>query len=184
MAWQSSPFHRFQGWKILALLFVTLAYSAWFSLIGPFSKLAGLAPGMPLEAQFSYSGDYARQVLGQLDEAGQRAKLISLLFDVPYMILNALLFEALIGFGIRRLNLTKPIWSLLFILPLAFLLFDFAEDAFLALTVVTDSPVTAALASMSTPLKFISFIGAILASLILSLSGLIYWLVKGRQSAS
>ena len=166
----------------MALVAVTMLYSYWFAVIGPFSKLAALAPGLPLESQFSYSGQYAVETLAQLDEAGERAKLSSLFFDLPYMVLNALMFEALIAFGIRRLNLIKPIWSFLFILPLAFLMFDFAEDAFLALTVVTGSELTGTLAGLATPAKFVTFIGAIVSALLLSVSGLIYWGVKGRNA--
>ena len=182
MAWQNSPFHRFQGWRILALIAVTALYSYWFAVIGPYAQLEGLAQGMPLEGHFSYSGAFAVDTLGQLDEAGPRAKLFSLLCDVPYMILNALVFEALIGFGIRRLNLIRPVWTLLFVLPIAFLLCDFAEDAFLALTVVSGSPITGTLAGIATPLKFITFIGASLAGLAMGLMGLIYWVFRGRKA--
>jgi len=186
MAWENSPFHRFYGWRILALIAVTMAYSYWFAVIGPYAKLEGLAPGMPFEGQFTYDGAFAAKTLGQLDAVGQRTKLISLFFDLPYMVLNALVFEALIAFGIRRMNLTKPVWSMLFILPIAFLIFDFAEDAFLALTVVSGSSVTGTLASLATPAKFITFMAASFAGLILSVLGLLFWLIKGRndQSAS
>ena len=178
------PFHRFQGWKILALIGVTTVYSVWYSVFGPYAALSALAPGLPLESQLYYDGEYAVSILSQLDAAGQRAKLISLLFDVPYMILNALVFEALIAFGIRRWSLNRPIWSLLFALPIAFLLIDFAEDSFLALTLVSGSTTLGAMAGIFTSVKFLTFSLAALAALIMGGSGLVYWLIKGRKAGN
>ena len=184
MTREHSPFHRFQGWKILALMLVTFIYSFWFSVLGPFAALSDLAPGMPLESRGFYTGEYAVSVLSQLDAAAQRAKLISLLFDVPFMILNALVFEALIGFGIRRFELKRPAWSFLFILPIAFLLIDFAEDSFLALTLVSGSTALGSIAGVLTFVKFIAFFTAALAGLLMGLGGLIYWGIQFQRRQS
>jgi len=39
----SSPFHRFLGWKILALIAVLLAYSFWYTGPGFYGQLSRLA---------------------------------------------------------------------------------------------------------------------------------------------
>jgi hypothetical protein len=184
MDYRHSPFHRFRGWHILALMAVTVLYSYWFTVIGPYAKLAGLAPGMPLEEHAFYSGAHAVDVLGQLGAAGEKAKLISLLCDIPFMILMALTFEALIGFGIRRMKLIKPIWSLLFILPILCLLVDFSEDSFLALTLVTKSEILGSIAGFFTGLKFWVFYPTSLISLVMGVAGLCVWIMsRFRKSA-
>lgn len=183
MDYSTSPFHRFTSWKILALLAVTLAYSLWFTTSGPYSALSDLAPGMPLEEQGFYTGNYAVETLEQLNSDGRRAKFISLIFDIPYMILWALVFEALIGFGVRRLAFIRPVWTLLFVLPIAFLLTDFAEDSFLALTLVTGSEIMGAFAGVMTFLKFLTFTAAGLIGFGLSVAGLVVWSLKDRSKA-
>ena len=170
------------GWKILVLLGVTLAYSVWYTTMGPYSQLAGLAPGMPLEERGFYTGADAVKTLGGLSETGAQKKYISLIFDVPYMILWALLFEALIGFGIRRMNKTKPIWGLLFFLPIAFLLTDFAEDSFLALTLATGSELLGSIAGVLTALKFFAYMAAALSGIGMSLTGLYVWAFKSKSA--
>lgn len=175
----TSPFHRFHGWHILALLAVTIAYSAWFTSIGPYGKLADLGPGFPLEARGFYTGQQAVETLSQLDARGATTKYISLLFDVPFMVLFALSLEALIAFGIRRMTLTNIRWNLLFILPIAFLLLDFSEDSFIALTLATGSPLLGTIAGIMTFLKFAVFIPATLIAIAMGLAGLIAW-IKNR----
>ncbi len=181
MTYESSPFHKFMGWKIWALLGVTLIYSIWFTTVGPYGALSGLAVGMPLEGQVYYSGAAAVEVLSQLDENGRAIKLLSLVCDIPFMILWALVFEAMIGFGIRRMSLNKPQWSLLFVLPIAFLLTDFAEDSFLALTLVTQSEILGSIAGVMTFTKLLAFTAAALTGLCLGTLGLASWLIKGRR---
>lgn len=178
MNYKNSPFHRFQGWQILVLLAVTFAYSYWFVVIGPYAKLANLAPGLPLEARGFYTGAQAVDALSGLNAEGTRAKFISLACDVPYMVLTALSIEALIAFGIRRLNFTNIKWNFLFILPIAFLLFDFAEDSFLALTLATDSVTLGAIAGIFTPLKLATVLPATLIAIVMSITGLLVWTVQ------
>lgn len=181
MDYSNSPFHRFQGWHILILLTVTFAYTYWFVVIGPFSKLATLAPGLPLEERGFYTGAQAVEALSGLGAEGTRAKFISLACDVPYMILTALSLEALIAFGIRRLNFTNVKWNFLFILPIAFLLFDFAEDSFLALTLATDSTLLGSIAGILTPLKLAAVIPATIIAVVMGVTGLIAWGVQSLR---
>ena len=55
-----------------------------------------------LQGRGFYSGATAVEILGRLDAAGQKAKYLALIFDVPYMIMQALVFEGLIAFGKRH----------------------------------------------------------------------------------
>jgi len=176
MDYNASPFHRFPGWKTLALITVLIVYSLWYVGPGPYGKLAALAPGMPMEERFFYSGNDVVSVFAGLDAGGRRSKLISLLFDLPYMILNMLAFEALIAFGIRRLKLASK-WNMLFILPTAFLFADFFEDSFLALTLYSSNTVLGTLAGIFTALKFLTFCAAFLVSIAMGAAGryLISW---------
>ncbi len=183
MAWQNSPFHKFQGVRTLVLIGVTLAYTAWYVSVGPYGQLAGLAPGMPLEERGFYTGQFAVDTLAQLTPEGERTKLISLAFDFPYMILTALMYEAMIAFGLRRLDKRHPRWNLLFALPILFVIVDFAEDSFLALTLVSGSIILGSLAGVLTVIKFLVFIPVTLVALIMGVWGLGYWFFKGRQSA-
>lgn len=182
MDYSKSPFHKFMGWKTLALLVVTMAYSIWFTGPGPYGQYAALFPGKPLEELGFYSGQYAVSTLSALDEDGRATALTALIFDVPYMILLALSCEALIAFGLRRLPLKGPVWPMLFVLPIAFLLSDFAEDSALALTLVTESEIIGSIAGFMTGMKFFTVMAAMLTGFVLSVSGLIYWGVKSLKS--
>jgi len=138
----SSPFHRFQGWRILALFAVFAAYTLWYTGPGFFGQMSSMS---------GYSS---------LQE--------TLIFDVPYMILQALVFEAFIAFGMRHIKPKNPKWNLLFILPIGFLLVDFLEDSFIALTLSTSSIFLGTIAGFMTALKFAVFIPAIVVSLIIN----------------
>lgn len=122
-----------------------------------------------------YSGAAAVETLAQLDAAGRKTKYLALIFDVPYMIMQALVFEALIAFGLRHIKLQNPKWNLLFLLPIGFLLADFAEDSFIGLTLASGSVVLGTLAGYMTALKFIMFIPAIIVSLIMTFGGIFAW---------
>lgn len=182
MDYANSPFHKFPGWRTLALFAVTITYSIWFATIGPYGQYAALMGGPPLEELGFYSGQQAVAALSELDAAGVRTAYTALAFDIPYMILLALLAEALIAFGLRRLPLKGPIWPMLFVLPIAFLLSDFAEDSFIALTLATKSELLGSIAGFMTALKFFTLIAAMLAGLVLSVTGLFYWFFKGRKT--
>ena len=183
MNYIGSPFHKFRGWQIWALLIVTFVYAAWFTGPGPYGQYVKLVvPGPPLEELGYYSGQTAVDTLSALKAAGhQNTVLKALLFDIPHMITLALLCEALIAFGIRRLPLTHKFLPLLCILPIAFLLSDFAEDGFIALTLVTESKVLGTAAGIMTALKFVTILAAGITGIVFSVFGLIYWLFKGRK---
>lgn len=182
MEYETSPFHRFFGWKIAVLFIVTACYGFWHSNIGPYADLANLAPGLPLEERGFYTGQEAVTSLSDLNVSGQRTKLWALVLDIPNFILLAFLMEALIAFGIRRLKLIRPIWNLLFVFPILFLLVDFAEDSFVALTLVTLSEGFGSVAGVLTVAKFGVFSLTTLIAIILSLTGLVYWLMQDRKS--
>lgn len=180
--YSSSPFHRFQGWRILALFAVFMAYTLWFTGPGFFGQMSSMADYSSLQEMGFYTGTTAVETLGSLDVEGRKTKLLALIFDVPYMILQALVFEAFIAFGIRHLKPKNPKWKLLFILPIAFLLVDFAEDSFIALTLTTGSTTLGTIAGLMTALKFAVFIPAIFVSLIMGVGGLINWLRHRKSS--
>lgn len=180
-AYSSSPFHRFQGWRILALLAVFMTYTVWYTGPGFFGQMSSMPGYFSLQEMGFYSGMTAVEVLGSLDVAGQKIKFLALIFDVPYMILQALVFEALIAFGMRHMKPKNPKWNLLFILPIGFLLVDFAEDSFIALTMTTGSTMLGTMAGLMTALKFTVFIPAIFISLIMGVGGLVAW-IKQKKS--
>jgi len=179
MDYEHSPFHRFFGWQIIALAIVFQAYTLWYTGPGPFGQLAYLAPGMPMQEQFFYSGQQAVDTYAGLDAAGRRTTLLALLLDVPFMILFSLLAEALIAFGIRHMQLAGK-WNLLFALPIAFLLCDFGEDSFLALTLTSGNTILGSIAGIFTTMKFVTFSLAIILALTMSLGGLVAWIKRRR----
>jgi len=173
--YKNSPFHRFFGWHILVLAVVFSAYTLWYTGPGPFGRLASLAPGMPMQEQFFYTGQQAVDIYAGLDEQGRKTTLLALLLDLPFMILFSLLAEALIAFGIRRMSLGGK-WNLLFVLPIAFLLCDFGEDSFLALTLTSGNTILGSIAGVFTAMKFVTFTAAIIAAIGMSALGLLAFL--------
>jgi len=167
------PFERFQGGKFFVLLAAFLIYSIWYVLIGPYAQLQGLAPGLPLQERGFYSGAFAVETLGQLNAAGRRLKYAALLFDIPFMVLQALLFEAMIVFGLKNLKLTRAKWRLFLILPLAFLLADFIEDSCLALTLATGAASIGTVAGIFTAVKFMIFLPTQFIALGLGMAGIV-----------
>jgi len=67
----SSPFHRFQGWHILALFAVFMAYVLWYTGPGFFGQMERLPDHVSLQASGFYSGATAVEILGKLDAAGR-----------------------------------------------------------------------------------------------------------------
>ncbi|MBC6403110.1 MAG: hypothetical protein GDA39_05450 [Hyphomonadaceae bacterium] len=182
MAPGNSRFHRLRGWHIPVLLAVTLAYSYWYTALGPYAKLSTLGPGLPLEGRGFYTGAQAVEALSQLEESDRRTKYVALILDVPFMILMALLCKALIAFGIRHMNLVRPIWNFLFILPATCLLADFTEDSLIALTLATKSELTGTLAGLATALKFTAYTPTIIVSLLMTVAGLCVWTIRKLHS--
>lgn len=180
--YSASPFHRFQGKAILALIAVFMAYTMWYVGLGYFGQMTSIAGHTSLQERGFYTGAQAVETLGRLDAEGRKIKFLALIFDVPYMILQALVFEAFIAFGIRHIKPKNPKWNLLFILPIAFLLVDFFEDSFIALTLTTGSTVLGTIAGFMTALKFVIFIPAIIVSLIMGAGGLITWVKSVKNS--
>ena len=152
----SSPFHRFRGWRILALFAVFIAYTLWYTGSGFFGQMSSMLGYSSLQEMGFYSGATAVETLGGLDAAGRKTKFLALVFDVPYMILQALVFEAFIAFGMRHIKPKNPKWNLLFILPIGFLLADFSEDSFIALTLTTGSTLLGTIAGFMTCLLYTS----------------------------
>ena len=179
---KTSPFHRFQGWRILGLFAVFMGYTLWYIGPGFFGQMSSMPGYSSLQEMGFYSGATAVEVLGSLDAAGRKTKFLALIFDVPYMVLQALVFEASIAFGMRHMKPKNPKWNLLFILPIAFLLVDFAEDSFIALTMTTGSTLLGTVAGFMTALKFAIFIPAIFISLIMGIGGLIMWFRHRKNS--
>ena len=173
--YSASPFHRFQGWRILALFVVFAAYTLWYVGPGFFGQMRAIPGYTSLQEMGFYSGVVAVETLGALDGSGRKVKFLALIFDVPYMILQSLVFEAFIAFGMRHIRPKNPRWNLLFILPIVFLLADFAEDSFIAMTLTTGSTALGTVAGLMTALKFAVFIPAIIVSVIMGGGGLIMW---------
>lgn len=171
-----SPFHRFQGWQILALIAVFMVYTLWYTGPGYFGQMTRIPGHISLQESGFYSGRAAVEILGKLEPSERKTKYLALIFDVPYMILQALVFEAIIAFGMRHIKPKNPKWNLLFILPIGFLLADFAEDSFIGLTLASGSQILGTIAGFMTALKFLIFIAAIIASLIMGICGLIAWM--------
>ena len=176
------PFHRFQGWQIWALIAVFTAYTLWYIGPGYFGQMLRIPGHISLQEKGFYSGAEAVETLSRLDGQGRKTKLLALIFDVPYMILQALVFEALIAFGMRHIKPNNPKWNLLFILPIGFLLVDFLEDSFIALTLTTGSGVLGTIAGLLTALKFAIFIPAIFVSLVMGIFGLVTWFRAAKSS--
>lgn len=169
------PFHRFQGRRLLMLIAVFILYTLWYVGPGYFGQMTRIAGHISLQESGFYSGATAVEILSQLDEVGRKTKYLALIFDVPYMIMQALVFEALIAFGMRHIKPRNPKWNLLFLLPIGFLLADLAEDSFIALTLASGSVVWGSLAGYMTVLKFLTFIPAIIVSLIMLFGGILAW---------
>jgi len=178
----NSPFHRFQGWRIIALFVIFMAYTLWYTGPGFFGQMSSMPGYSSLQEMGFYNGETAVENLDSLDEDGRRLKFLALIFDLPYMILQALVFEAFIAFGLRHIKPRNPNWNLLFILPIGFLLADFFEDSFIALTLTTGSTALGTIAGFMTALKFVTFIPAIFIALLMGIAGLIAWLKKRKSS--
>lgn len=159
-----------------------MAYTAWYVGPGYFGQMSSMPGYSSLQEMGFYSGVEAVEILSRLDGQGRKTKLLALIFDVPYMILQALVFEAFIAFGIRNLKPKNPKWDLLFILPIGFLLADFFEDSFIALTLTTGSTIIGAIAGFMTALKFAFFIPAIIVSLRMAIIGSIMWVKHVKSS--
>ena len=177
-----SPFHKFRGWRLLALIFIFMVYTLWFTGPGYFGDMTRIVGHISLQESGFYSGAAAVDILGKLDAAGRKTKYLALVFDVPYMIMQTLVFEALIAFGIRHMRPKNPKWNLLFILPIAFLLADFLEDSFIGLTLASGSEILGSIAGFMTAFKFLTFIPSIVVSVGMAIGGLTAWIRRRKLS--
>ncbi len=173
--YSASPFHRFQGKSILVLFAVFVAYTLWYTGPGYFGQMRTMQGYSSLQEMGFYTGRTAVETLATLDSAGRKTKLLALIFDLPYMILQALVFEAFIAFGLRHIRPKNPKWNLLFILPILFLLADFFEDSLIALTLTTGSMILGSIAGLFTALKFAVFLPTIIVATVAGIWGLIAW---------
>lgn len=167
-----TPFTRFQNRWFFVLLVVYIAYSAWFMGVGPYGKLAALGAGMPLEERGYYTGAFAVETLSALNSEGRTTKYLSLLFDIPYMIMSALVLEAMTAFGLIATGRDRSKWAVLLALPMLFLIVDILENSALAFTLASGSALLGSVAGLLTPLKFFVFSVAMIAALILAVYGL------------
>lgn len=170
-----SAFHRFQGLHIWILITVFLVYTLWFIGPGYFGQMTRMPGHISLQESGFYSGRTATEILGKLSPAERKTKYLALIFDVPYMILQALVFEALIAFGMRHIKPKSVKWNFLFMFPIGFLLIDFLEDSFIGLTLASGSQILGTIAGVMTALKFMIFIPAIFISLVMGIGGVIAW---------
>ena len=79
---QESPFHRFRGWQILALLFVFIVYTLWYVGPGYFGQMTRIPGHISLQELGFYSGTTAVDILGRLDGEGRKIKYLALILDL------------------------------------------------------------------------------------------------------
>ena len=156
----------------MALLLLFTFYTAWFIGPGYFGQLSNLEGHTPLQERVFYTGDEALTAVKALSEESRRIKYLALIFDFPYMILQALLFEAMIAFGVLQMRLSGRFWQWLFILPIVFLLADVLEDSALLLLLSTSTKIFGSVAGIMTAVKFLFFIPACFVSLAFLIGGL------------
>ncbi len=181
---QGHNYHRFSGWRLVALIIVYGLYVIWYVGPGPFGQLIRLEGYDYLQGRGFYSGAEAVAAIETLSAEGRRIKYAALGFDVPYMFLQTWLFEALIAFGLSALGLIKTRWRWRWLLlaPMGFLLFDFLEDSALALVLATSSEVMGSFAGVFTSLKMAFFLPLIPMSLGLTLAGSLAVILRNRKS--
>ena len=113
-------FHRFTGWRLLALVVIFLAYTLWFIGPGPFGDLTRLEDYKNLQSRGFYSGAEAVSAIESLSAEGRRIKFKALGFDIIYMVLQTWVFEALIAFGLTVRDFWGPVGAGVYSLPWGF----------------------------------------------------------------
>ena len=175
-------FQRFSGWRLPVLLAAFLIYTIWFTTIGPFGQLTRLEHYTYLQGRVFYSGKEAVTAVQSLDAEGRRLKFITLACDVIYMVLQTWVFEALIAFGLSARGLMNTSWRWCLMAPMGFLVFDFLEDSFLALVMMTSSELIGSFAGVFTLLKFGFFIPLVVLSLGLGIMGIVTVILRKRKN--
>lgn len=171
-------YHRFSGWRLIALIVVFAVYTGWFVSVGPFGELTRIEGYNALQERGFYTGAEALAAIERLDETQRGIKFKALGFDLIYMVLQALVFEALMAFGLRHLGWMKRRWRYVLLLPMGFLVFDFLEDSFLALLLETEAQWIGSAAGIFTALKFATFIPCVLIALGLTIAGSVTYLIR------
>jgi len=174
-------YQRFTGWRLPALLIVYLGYTIWFTAFGPFGQLVHLQDYDYLQGRGFYSGADAVAAIESLSLEGRALKFQELGFDLIYMVLQTWVFEAVIAFGLAALGVMSSRWRWLLMLPMGFLLFDFLEDSFLALVLLTSSEWIGTFAGGFTFLKFVFFIPSVLLSFGLGIAGAVITILRKRK---
>jgi len=177
-------YDRFTGRRLITLLAVFLIYTIWFTSVGPFGQLTQLEGYSYLQGRGFYSGSEAVAAAESLSAEGRAIKFKALGFDLIYMVLQTWVFEAVILFGLAALGLMSSRWRWLLILPIGFLLFDFLEDSFLALVLLTSSEMIGGFAGLFTLMKFVFFIPLIVLSLALGIAGTVAIVLRNRKSSN
>ena len=180
-------YRRFAGWRLIALLFVFLAYTVWFTSLGPFGELTRIENYAYLQERGFYTGAEAVGAIESLDAEGRRIKYTALGFDLIYMVLQTWVFEAVIAFGLTALGLMASKWRWILLAPMGFLTFDFLEDGPLAPVLATSSEVIGSFAGVFTLLKFTFFVPLVFISLGLGAAGIVAKILrkrKGRRAAN
>lgn len=175
-------YKRFAGWRLLALLAVFTAYTLWFIGPGPFGALTRLEGYNYLQARGFYTGAEAVAASESLSTDGRRIKYTALGFDLIYMILQTWVFEAVIAFGLTTLGLLRSRWRWVLLAPMGFLLFDFLEDSFLALVMVTSSEIIGTFAGVFTLMKFVFFGPLVVISIALGIAGIVANILQKRKA--
>ena len=174
-------FHRFTGWRLIALICVFLAYTLWFTGPGPFGELTRLEAYQNLQSRGFYSGAQAVGAIEGLSAEARRIKFSALGFDLIYIVLQTWVFEAVIAFGLSTRGLLNTGWRWTLLLPMGFLLFDFLEDSFLALVMVTSSEIVGGFAGVFTLTKFVFFIPSVCLSIGLGIAALVTLILRKRK---
>ena len=177
-------YHRFTGWRLIALLAVFTAYTLWFTGPGPFGELTRIDGYSYLQTRGFYTGADAVAAIESLSAEERRIKYKALGFDLIYMVLQTWVFEAVIAFGLTALGLMTSRWRWILLAPMGFLLFDFLEDSFLALVLATSSELAGTFAGVFTLMKFIFFVPLVFISLGLGVAGIVAIILRKRKGSS
>lgn len=175
-------YQRFTGWRLIALIFIFTAYTLWFTTIGPFGELSRLENYNYLQGRGFYTGADAVATIESLNTETRRLKFTELGFDLIYMVLQTWVFEAVIAFGLTALGLMTTRWRWLLIAPMGFLIFDFLEDSFLALVMMTSSELIGSFAGVFTLMKFVFFVPLVLISFALGIAGIVANILRKRKA--
>ena len=175
---KAHDYHRFTGWRLIALIAVFAAYTFWYLGVGPFGELTRIDGYSALQERGFYTGADALAAIQSLDEVQRGIKLKALGFDLIFMVLQALVFEALMAYGLRQLGWMKRRWRFVLLLPIIVLLFDFLEGGFLVLLIETEIEWIGSAAGLFTALKFASFMPCMLITLGLTIAGSVAYLMR------